>query len=150
MKEMRIVIGSDHAGFELKEHIKQFLEYKKINYEDGGTTSSNSVDYPDIAVKISNNYLDNHFDYGILVCGSGIGMSIVANKIKRIRAALCNTVEMAKLARLHNNANILCLGGRIVSFKEAEHIIATFLSTEFSSEERHHQRVNKIHELTGV
>lgn len=150
MKAMKIVIGSDHAGFELKENIKQFFDKKEIIYTDGGTNSSNSVDYPDIAVKISTLYLDNNYDYGILVCGSGIGMSIVANKIKEIRAALCNTAEMAQLARLHNNANILCLGGRMVKPEEAENIIITFLTTEFSKEERHHRRVEKIHMLTGV
>jgi ribose 5-phosphate isomerase B len=150
MEAMNIVIGSDHAGFELKENIKQFLDKKEIIYTDGGTNSSDSIDYPDIAQKISNLYLNNHYDYGILVCGSGIGMSIVANKIKGIRAALCNTSEMAQLARLHNNANILCLGGRIVKPEEAEKIITIFLSTDFSKEERHHRRVDKIHKLTGV
>lgn len=147
---MKIVIGSDHAGFELKEHIKQFLNNKKIIYKDGGTSSSDSVDYPDIAVKVTDLYLNNHFDFGILVCGSGIGMSIVANKTKRIRAALCNTAELAQLARLHNNANFLCMGGRIVTVKEAENIITTFLTTAFSKKERHHKRVQKIHKLTGV
>jgi len=147
---MKIVIGSDHAGFELKEHVKQFLDNEQIIYKDCGTYSSESVDYPDIAVKTAELYIEKMYDYGILICGSGIGMSIVANKIKGIRAALCNTVETARLARLHNNANILCLGGRIIEFDQALNIIAEFLFTEFSNKDRHQRRINKIHKLTGI
>jgi len=147
---MKIVIGSDHAGFELKEHVKQFLDNEKITYKDCGAHSSDSVDYPDIAVKVTKLYIEKSYDYGILICGSGIGMSIVANKIKGIRASLCNTAETARLARLHNNANILCLGGRIIEYDQALNIIAEFLFTEFSNKDRHKRRINKIHKLTGV
>ncbi len=147
---MKIVIGADHAGFELKEHVKQFLDNEKIIYKDCGTHSSDSVDYPDIAVKVTKLYIEKSYDYGILICGSGIGMSIVANKIKGIRASLCNTAETARLARLHNNANILCLGGRITEFDQALNIISEFLFTEFSNNDRHKRRINKIHKLTGV
>ncbi|MFO7890271.1 MAG: ribose 5-phosphate isomerase B [bacterium] len=147
---MKIVIGSDHAGFELKKHIRQFLNTENITFKDCGTDSSDSVDYPDIAVKTAKLYIEKKYDYGILICGSGIGMSIVSNKIKGVRAALCNTSEMARLARTHNNANILCLGARIVEAEKALNIITEFLFTEFSNKNRHQKRINKIHKLTGV
>ncbi len=147
---MQIVIGSDHAGFELKELIKQFLDNEEIIYKDCGTYSPDPIDYPEIAVKVAKLYLENKYDYGILICGSGIGMSIVANKIKKIRASLCNSVKMARLARSHNNANILCMGARIIEFDESINIISEFISTEFSNKKRHQRRIHKIHKLTGV
>lgn len=147
---MKIVIGSDHAGFELKNQIKKFFDTENITYKDCGTDSSKSVDYPDIAVKTAKIYIEKKYDYGILICGSGIGMSITANKIKGVRAALCNSTEMATLARTHNNANILCMGARIVEFKKALNIINEFLFTEFSNIDRHQRRINNIHKLTGL
>lgn len=147
---MHLFIGSDHAGFELKQQLLQFFKKKTIDYDDMGTFTADSVDYPDIAVKVSRNVMKNNNSVGLLICGSGIGMSIVANKIPGIRAALCNTINAAELSRLHNNANLLCMGARIIQFDKACKIIDKFLSTYFSNKIRHHKRVKKIHDLTGV
>lgn len=138
---MKIALASDHAGFELKEAIKGFLlEY---DVTDFGTHSTESMDYPDTGFKAAEDVASGTFDRGILICGSGIGMSIVANKVKGIRAALCNSVELARLSRQHNNANILVLQGRLISSKMAEEILKVWLSTEFEGG-RHKRRIDKI------
>ena len=138
---MKIAIASDHAGYELKETIKNFL----IEYEvtDFGTYSIESMDYPDTGFKAAESVAKGDSDIGILICGSGLGMSIVANKVKGIRAALCNSVELARLSRKHNDANILVLQGRFISRSLAKKIIKVWLYTEFEGG-RHQRRLDKI------
>ena len=138
-----IAIGSDHAGYELKEKIKEYLNDNDINYIDFGTNSTDSCDYPDFAERVSMYVSKNENSQGILVCGSGIGVSIVAHKIKHVRAALCYSSECAELSRKHNNANVLCLGARFIDFETAKEIIKSFLNTDFEGG-RHLNRVNKI------
>ncbi|MCD6336461.1 MAG: ribose 5-phosphate isomerase B [Candidatus Latescibacteria bacterium] len=140
---MKIAIGSDHAGFGLKEQIKVFLSARGAVWEDFGTDSEDAVDYPDYAFPVAQAVVRGTFDLGILVCGTGIGMSIAANKVRGIRAALCLSPEMAAMARRHNDANILTLGGRILSSKVAMDIVATWMSTAFEGD-RHARRVGKI------
>ncbi len=143
---MNIYLASDHGGFELKEEIKAFLE-KNGNYQirDLGTNSEASVDYPIFGKKAAEKVANNPESFGIIVCGTGIGISIAANKVKGIRAALCHSIEYAKLAREHNNANILALGGRFTNKEDAFKIVTTFLSTSFAGQ-RHERRVNMIEE----
>ena len=141
-----IDIGCDHGGFELKEEIKCYLDENKILYKDFGTNSSESVDYPEFAEKVSNEVVKNSGDIGILICGTGIGISIAANKIKGIRAALCHNTHYAEMARKHNNANVLCLGGRELETNEAVEIVKTFIDTKFEGG-RHERRVREIAEL---
>lgn len=140
-----IAIGSDHAGYASKEKLKDYFK-DNIAYKDFGTENEHSCDYPLIAEKVAKSVADGECEKGILICGSGIGMSIVANKIKGIRAALCTSVELSKLARMHNNANILCLGARITSFEEIKDIVKVFLETSFEGD-RHQKRVNQISEI---
>lgn len=144
--EKDIAIGADHAGFELKEKIKVILNKLGYQVSDFGTHSTDSVDYPLIAKEVSVAVASKHFNKGILVCGTGIGMSIAANKIKGIIAAHCTDVETAKLARSHNNSNILTIGGRITSPELAENIIQAWLSTEFEGG-RHQRRIQEIKDL---
>lgn len=146
---MKTAIGSDHAGFELKEVIKKYLNEKGIEVIDFGAFTAESVDYPDFAFETSNSVSSGAADFGILICGSGTGMAITANKVKGIRAANCLTAEMATLARNHNNANVLALGSRLIDNKTAIEIVDAFLSTEFEGG-RHQLRVNKIHSNTGA
>ena len=141
MNKMKIALASDHAGFELKEAIKDFLtEHEVIDF---GTHSTESMDYPDTGFKAAEAVTRGECERGILICGSGLGMSIVANKVKGIRAALCNSVELARLSRQHNDANILVLQGRFISKKQARDIIETWFSTEFDGG-RHKRRIDKI------
>lgn len=140
---MKIAIGSDHAGFEYKELIKRFLASKNIEVTDFGTNSSDSVDYPDFAHPVANAVENQESNLGILVCGSGNGVAITANKHKDIRAALCWTVELAELARQHNDANILCVPARFVSIEVAQNMVNAFLNTAFEGG-RHSNRVSKI------
>ena len=138
----KIFIASDHAGFKLKNSIiLKFTKIKKI--EDLGPKSSDSVDYPDFAKKLSRKVSSNKGSFGILVCGSGMGMAITANKIKNIRAALCYSAKNTKLSRLHNNANIITLGERLINKNKAFKLIEIFLKTKFEGG-RHLRRVNKI------
>lgn len=140
-----IAIGSDHAGYSSKEKLKNYFE-SNITYKDFGTESEESCDYPLIAEKVAKSVSSGECEKGILICGSGVGMSIVANKIKGIRAALCGNVELAKLSRMHNNANVLCLGARMTAFEEIKDIIKVFLETEFEGD-RHQKRVDQISEI---
>lgn len=140
-----IILGSDHGGFELKGHIKKFLLEKGIEVKDMGCFSEESVDYPDIAKAVTAEVLKTG-EKGILICGTGIGISIAANKVKGIRAALCSDVYSAKMCRQHNNANILCLGGRVTGRELACMIVDTYLTEEFEGG-RHQNRVDKIHGL---
>lgn len=138
---MKIAIGADHAGFEYKEALTAF--FKEHEVKDFGTYSSESVDYPDFAHPVSSAVESGAFDLGILICGSGNGIAITANKHQGIRAAICWNTELASLAKKHNNANILCLPARFISIKEAQEITHIFLTTAFEGG-RHQNRVNKI------
>lgn len=139
-----IGLGCDHGGFELKEEILAYLKQENIAYKDYGTFSSDSCDYPIYAKLVANAVVNNEIDKGILICGTGIGISISANKIKGIRAALCHDVFSAKATREHNDANILALGARVVGSGHAIEIVKAFLETEFSNDERHIKRINMI------
>lgn len=138
-----IALGSDHAGFELKHAIKDLLIEQGLSVEDFGTFSLDSCDYPDYARKVAEAVSQGACDRGILVCGSGVGVSIVANKVRKVRAALVNEVEAAVLSRQHNDANVLCLGARTTSQDKAKEIITAWLSTEFEGG-RHQRRIDKI------
>jgi ribose 5-phosphate isomerase B len=143
---MRIALGADHAGFELKNALKRVLDELGVAYDDFGTSSAESVDYPDYAKAVGEGVVEGRFDRGILVCGSGIGMSIAANKVRGVRAAVVTEVESARLSRAHNDANVIALGARLTSEAEAAAIVKTFLQTEFQGG-RHAERVEKIHGL---
>ena len=145
---MRIAIGSDHAGFTRKQELIEHLISTGHDVQDLGTFSKDSVDYPDIAVVVAQKVALHQVDRGVLICGSGIGVSIVANKTEGVRAANCVNEEMARLARQHNDANILTLGERLVDKETALHMVDIFLTTDFEGG-RHEQRVSKIHGLTG-
>jgi len=147
---MTVAIGSDHAGYNLKEEIKKLLGEMQIKVQDYGTDSPEPVDYPEISIQVAHSVSRSEGERGILICGSGIGMSIVANKIPGIRAALCFSEESAKMSRSHNNANILVMGGRFTETEVAKKMVKTFLNTEFETGGRHERRVIKIHELTGL
>lgn len=140
---MRIALGSDHGGYNLKEEIKQWLAEKDYSFEDYGTYSTESCDYPDIALTVAQAVASGDCNLGILVCGTGIGVSIVANKVPGIRAALCHDTFSAKASREHNNANILTLGERVVGRGLALEIVETWLGATFSGG-RHQRRVDKI------
>ena len=142
---MKIAIGSDHAGFYLKEDIKKYLEEKGIEVIDRGTNSDNRVDYPDFGHAVGHEVIDKDLDFGIAICGSGIGISIAANKVKGIRAALCSEPYSAKLARRHNDANVLAMGARLIGLDMAKEIVDAFLNEEFEGG-RHINRVSKIEE----
>ena len=143
---MTISIGSDHAGFTYKEALKSMLVAEGHEVIDVGTLSEDRADYPDYGVAAAKLVADGTARYGVLVCGSGIGISIAANKVQGIRAANCVTVEMAQLARQHNDANIVAVGQRLVSEADALSIVKTFITTDFEGG-RHAQRVEKIHTL---
>ena len=139
----KICISSDHAGFKLKESIKDFLTNKNISIIDLGPMNENSVDYPDYAKKVSNRIKSKRSDVGILVCGSGTGMAISANKIKGIRAAVCYNSRSTRLSRQHNDANIIAIGSRLTKKNTALQLVSIFLGTEFEGG-RHLRRVKKI------
>ena len=145
---MTIAIGSDHGGFLLKEEIKKMLIDKGFVLRDVGTYSTESVDYPDIACSVGQAVTSGECDRGILICGTGIGISIAANKIKGIRAALCHDIFSAKMSREHNNANVLALGERVIGTGPALMIVEKWLDTEFIGG-RHACRVDKITALEG-
>lgn len=128
---MKIAIGCDHAGFDYKEKLKQWLIENGYECDDVGTYSLNAVDYPVYAKAVCQKVLSKEVDYGILFCGTGIGMGIAANKIKGIRAAVCSDIKSAELTRQHNDANILCMGAQIIGFVTAREIVKTFLNNSF-------------------
>jgi len=144
-----LAIASDHAGFQYKEKLKRLLDELKLGYRDFGPNSEEPTDYPDWGHAASQAVSDGTCERGILICGTGIGMSIVANKHRGVRAAACESVTAARLARLHNDANILALGQRLVGWEAAADIIRTFLTTAFEGG-RHGRRVDKIHSLTQL
>ncbi len=145
----KIALGADHAGFELKEQIAEYLKENGYEVKDFGAYSTDSIDYPDPAYSTAKSVSEHSSDEGILICGTGIGMSMVANKLPGVRAALCNSVETAQLSKKHNNANLLCLGARIEHTDSVEKIVDEWLNTKFE-QGRHERRVDKIHSLTGI
>ncbi|SDE64498.1 ribose 5-phosphate isomerase B [Sporomusa acidovorans] len=140
---MKVAIGSDHGGFRLKEELKTLLNELKVEFHDFGTYTSESVDYPDISRQVAESVAKGEYERGIIVCGTGIGVSIAANKIKGIRAALCNDVFSAQMSREHNDANILTLGERVIGFGLARMIVEVWLNAKFAGG-RHACRVDKI------
>ena len=141
-----IALGSDHGGYELKEEIKKHLDQKGIVFKDFGCNSVEATDYPVYTKKVAHAVRTGECDRGILICGTGIGISITANKFKGIRCALCSDCFSAEATRLHNNANVLAMGGRVVGVGLALKIVDTFLDTPFSGEERHIKRIAQIEE----
>lgn len=143
---MLVAIGSDHGGFHLKEDIRRYLAELKIDFEDFGTHSTDSVDYPDISRQVAQAVADKKYDRGIIICGTGIGVSIAANKVKGIRAALCHDVYSAQMSREHNDANVLTMGERVIGAGLARAIVEKWLTTEFAGG-RHSRRVCMISDL---
>ncbi|HIQ73200.1 MAG TPA: ribose 5-phosphate isomerase B [Candidatus Blautia intestinigallinarum] len=141
-----LAIGCDHGGFELKQEILKHLDERGIAYKDFGCYDTDSVDYPVYAKEVCRAIQEKECEKGILICGTGIGISITANKQKGIRAALCTDCFMAEATRLHNDANVLALGGRVVGAGLANKIVDTFLDTPFSGDERHVRRIRMIEE----
>ena len=146
---MRIALGCDHGGFEHKEAIKKFLVNQGHDVEDFGGYDTNSIDYNDVALKVATSIKDKKNDRGILVCGTGVGMSIMANKVEGIRAALVHDLFTAEATRLHNDSNVLTMGGRVISEDLAIQIADKWVNTKFSNEERHVRRVSKIDNYKG-
>jgi ribose 5-phosphate isomerase B len=143
---MKIALGADHAGYELKDKIKQHLQQQGLQVQDEGTNSGESVDYPDYARMVGHDVSEQRADFGILVCGSGIGMAIAANKVPGVRAANISTEYEAQMSREHNNANVLTLGARILKEDDAFKIVDKWLATQFAGG-RHERRVEKITEI---
>ena len=143
-----IALASDHAGFAYKERVKTTLAEMQLPFTDFGANSNESSDYPDFAHTAATAISNGECDKGIFICGTGIGMSIVANKHKGVRAAACESVEAAELSRKHNDANVLCIGERLTTWEEAQAIVRVFLKSEFEGG-RHERRVGKIHSLTS-
>lgn len=141
-----LALGSDQGGYALKQEIIKYLEEKEIPYKDFGSYNEESVDYPVYGKAVAKSVASGECEKGILICGTGIGISITANKVKGIRAALCTDCFMAEATRLHNDANILALGGRVLGPGLAVKIVDTFLNTPFSGEERHQRRISMIEE----
>ena len=139
-----IAIGSDHGGFELKKKLMEHLSERGLEYKDLGTYSSASCDYPVYAKAVANAVASGECDRGIIICGTGIGVSITANKVRGIRAALCGDCFSAEATRQHNDANVLCMGARVVGEGLALKIADTFLDTPFSNDERHKRRISMI------
>ena len=139
----KIIIASDHAGYILKEYVKSYLTKKKLQIKDIGANSKEKVDYPDYAHKLSKDIKKNRNTIGVLICGSGQGMIMTANKHKNIRAALCYNAKSTKLSRLHNDANVITLGARLISKKKAINCVNIFLKTKFEGG-RHKKRIRKI------
>ncbi len=141
---MRVILASDHAGLRLKEKVKEYLAKKKIEYEDLGTESFTSVDYPDYALKVAEKVVKNKNTRGILICGTGTGMTIAANKVKGIRAVAAYDAYSAKMSRIDNDTNVLGLRGRFFPLEKIKKIITVWLDTPFSGEKRHKRRIKKI------
>lgn len=141
---MKVIIASDHAGFKLKEKIKKYLERKKIEFEDFGTDSLQSVDYPDYAIKVAREVAKDKDSRGILICGTGAGMTIAANKVKGIRAVAAYDAYSAKMSRIDNDTNVLGLRGRFFPYEKVKKIISVWLNTQFGGMERHKRRIKKI------
>ena len=143
---MKIAIGCDHGGFELKEAVRGYLEERQIPYEDFGAYNTDSVDYAPIAAKAARAVAAGQADFGVLVCSTGIGISMAANKVKGIRCALCTNEFCAEMTRRHNNANILCMGGKVIDKETAVKLVDIFLHTEFEGG-RHQRRIDQIAQI---
>ncbi len=146
---MRIAIASDHAGFGLKQEIIQHLKDEGYEYQDFGPYNAEAVDFPDYARPVAEAVAKGEFEWGILICGTGIGMSMAANKIKGARASLCHDGYTAYMTRAHNDANVLCMGSRVTGLGVALNIVDIWLSTAFSGVDRHQRRVDKLAALEG-
>jgi ribose 5-phosphate isomerase B len=144
---MKLAIGSDHAGFNLKNRLRDLLRTEGHDVTDYGTNSPESTDYPDYAELVGQAVVGGRAELGVLVCGTGVGVSIAANKVHGVRAAAASEAVSARFARSHNNANVVCIGERIVGPEVADAIVHTFLETAFSEGERHVRRINKITQL---
>ena len=142
----KIIIGCDHGGLEMKDQLVEFVKQMGNEVDDCGIYEYKSVDYPEIAKVVADKVANAQGDLGILVCGTGIGMSLAANKVKGIRAAACSEVYSAKFTRLHNNSNILCLGGRVIGIETAKIMVDAFINTEFEGG-RHQKRVDMIEQI---
>lgn len=145
MQKLKIAVGSDHGGYELKEKVKTYIEELGYEFHDFGTHDMNSADYPVIAKEVAKNVAGEKFDRGIIICGSGLGVAIAANKVKGIRAATCNDIYCAEMSRLHNDANILTMGGRIIDENTARKVVKIWIETAFEGG-RHRRRVDMIEE----
>ena len=141
---MKIAIGSDHRGYPLKEELKKHFASNGIEFTDFGTDSEASTDYPDYAKLVGKAVNGGDFNYGVLVCGSGIGVSIAANKVKGIRAVNANNNNLAEMARKHNNANVICFGSDFIDVEKAVRFFEIFINTEFEGGERHNRRISKL------
>jgi ribose 5-phosphate isomerase B len=141
---LKIALGSDHAGYRLKEEIAEVLRTDGVDFQDFGAFSEEPVDYPDIARKVAEAVSKGQFDSGILICGTGVGMCITANKVHGVRAVLCSDEYTARLSREHNNTNVLTLGGRTIGPELAKSIMQVWLNTTFDAGSRHTRRINKI------
>jgi ribose 5-phosphate isomerase B len=148
MEKTPIIIGSDHAAYRLKERIKAYLLEHGFEVEDAGAENESSVDYPDYAIKVASQVSSGKFSRGILLCGTGIGMSIVANRFANVRAALCNDLFSAFMSRRHNNSNVLVMGGRVIGDVLAIEILKAWLDTEFEGG-RHQARLDKFNDMSG-
>ncbi len=146
---MKIAIGSDHAGYEYKQILKNYLERKGHNVLDEGTYSPDPADYPDFAVKVAHRVVDNEAEFGIIICGTGIGISIAANKVKGARAAVVSTAFTAESAKSHNHANIIAFGSRVNTIEDVKKFLDIFMTTKPSDAERHVNRVKKIDSIEG-
>jgi len=148
---MEIFIGSDHAGYEMKKVLKEYLQNKNIKVTDiGAFSGEKSVDYPDISREVCEKVLEYPGSLGIIICGTGQGSAMAANRFKKIRAALCDSEYLAEMARSHNHANVLCLGARVINDDLAKKIVDKFLSTQPDNDERHKRRVDKIDKNVGL
>lgn len=149
-KLVPVYVGSDHVGFDVKNELKSFLGENKFDITDLGCFSTDSVDYPDIAREVSEKVLETEGSFGILICGTGVGMSMAANKLRGIRAAVVESEKVAEMTRRHNDANILAMGSRIIGIEDMKKIALKFLKTDFEKgEERHVRRVEKIDKNSG-
>ena len=146
---MKIALGADHGGYSHKETIKKHLIERGFEVKDFGTYSLESTDYNDFAIKVAESVRDKLYDRGILICGTGIGMSVMANKVKGIRAALVHDLLTGEATRLHNNTNVLAMGGRVIELEKALKIVDVWVDTKFSNEERHIRRIKKIDGYKG-
>ena len=144
MNKITVALASDHAGFALKEELKTEITRLGLDYLDLGTDSSDSVDYPDFGRAVADALIDGRADRGVIVCGTGIGISIAANRVNGVRAAVCHDATTARLAREHNDANVLALGARIIGTEVAKDCLHAFLSATFDGGERHQRRVDKL------
>ncbi|MBQ8816431.1 MAG: ribose 5-phosphate isomerase B [Lachnospiraceae bacterium] len=142
-----IAIGSDHGGFTLKEEVSKYLQAKGYEVKDVGCYDLSSVDYPAYGHAVGKAVASGECEFGIVICTTGIGISIAANKVKGVRCALCSEPYSARMTREHNNANVLAMGGGLIGTNMAFQIVDTFLNTEFSVEEKHHRRVNLLEEV---